>query len=154
MAAILRLQVLSMYENKLTDFINSFEKVVAETIHDDLLTPEIIIDAELSFKEINFSFVNIIDQMEPFGPANMRPVFISRNVKDTGYSKIIKEQHIRFVVQQHDKIFSGIGFNLAEKFQLLQNNIVDIIYTLEQNEWNGEKMIQLKIIDFRPSATA
>ena len=112
---------LSMYENKLPDFIDSFEKIVAETIHEDLLTPEIVIDAELSFKEINFSFLNIVDQMEPFGPGNMRPVFITQNVKDTGYSKVIKEQHIRFVLQQNDKIFTGIGFNMADKFHLLAN---------------------------------
>src|SRR6478735_960390 len=83
---------LSMCEDKLPDFIDSFEKIVAETIHEDLLIPEIPIDAELSFKEINFSFLNIIDQMEPFGPGNMRPVFITHNVRDIGYSRILKEQ--------------------------------------------------------------
>jgi single-stranded-DNA-specific exonuclease len=144
---------LSMYENKLPEFIDSFEKIVAETIHDDLLTPEIVIDAELSFKEINFGFLNIMEQMEPFGPANMRPVFISRNVKDTGYSRVLKEQHIRFVLQQHDKVFRGIGFNMADKFQLLQKNIpFDVVYTLDINEWNGERMIQFKIIDLKESA--
>jgi len=141
---------LSMHEDKLPDFIDSFEKVVAETIHEDLLTPEIIIDAALSFKDINFAFLNIIDQMEPFGPGNMRPVFISRNVKDTGYSKILKEQHIRFVLQQQDKIFNGIGFNMAEKFSLLEHNSpLDIVYTLDVNEWNGERMIQFKMIDIK-----
>jgi single-stranded-DNA-specific exonuclease len=145
---------LSMHEEQLPAFIDSFEKIVSETIHEDLLIPEIIIDAELSFKEITPLFLNIIDQMEPFGPGNMRPVFVSRDVRDTGYSKVLKEQHIRFVLQQHDKIFAGIGFNMAEKFQLLQMNCpVDVIYTLDWNEWNGEKMIQLKIIDFVLSAT-
>ncbi|MBV9961028.1 MAG: single-stranded-DNA-specific exonuclease RecJ [Parafilimonas sp.] len=139
---------LTMYENKLPDFIDSFERIVSETIHEDLLTPEIIIDAELSFKEISLAFLNIVDQMEPFGPGNMRPVFITKNVRDTGYSKVIKDQHIRFVLQQHDKIFTGIGFNMAEKFELLQKP-VDVVYTLDLNEWNGEKMIQLKVIDIR-----
>ncbi|MEP6466470.1 MAG: DHHA1 domain-containing protein, partial [Parafilimonas sp.] len=144
---------LSMHEDKLPDFVNSFEKIVAETIHEDLLTPEIIIDAELSFNDINFPLLNIIDQMEPFGPGNMRPVFISRNVKDTGYSKTVKEQHIRFVLQQDDKIFTGIGFNMADKYPLLQMNAhIDFVYTLDINEWHGEKTIQLKVIDFRPSA--
>ncbi|MEO8711670.1 MAG: single-stranded-DNA-specific exonuclease RecJ [Parafilimonas sp.] len=143
---------LSMHEDKLPDFINSFEKIVAETIHEDLLTPEIIIDAELSFKEINFAFLNILDQMEPFGPGNMRPVFISRNVKDTGYSKMLKEQHIRFVLQQEDKTMNGIGFNMADKFYLFETNKpVDVVYTLDINEWNGERMIQLKVIDFKLS---
>jgi single-stranded-DNA-specific exonuclease len=144
---------LSMSEEKLPDFINSFEKIVAETIDENLLTPEIIIDAELSFTEINATFINILNQMEPFGPGNMRPVFLSRNVKDTGYSKSVKEQHIRFVLQQHDKIFTGIGFNMADKFHLIEMHApLDIVYTLDWNEWNGEKLIQLKIIDFALSA--
>ena len=62
----------------------------------ELLIPEIVIDAEISFKDIKQSFYDILCQMEPFGPENLRPVFIARNVMDTGYSKIVKEQHIRF----------------------------------------------------------
>jgi len=144
---------LSMHAEKLPAFIDSFEKIVSATIREELLTPEIIIDAELNFKEITESFLNIIDQMEPFGPCNMRPVFIARSVRDTGYSKILKEQHIRFVLQQSEKIFTGIGFGMADKFHLLQkNHPVDIVYTLDWNEWNGEKMIQLKIIDFTLSS--
>jgi single-stranded-DNA-specific exonuclease len=140
---------LSMYEEKLPDFINSFEKIVSETIDENLLTPEIVIDAELNFTEINTTFLNILNQMEPFGPGNMRPVFISRKVMDTGYTKVVKEQHIRFVLQQHDKIFTGIGFNMADKFELIEKHApLDVVYTLDWNEWNGEKMIQLKVIDF------
>ncbi len=144
---------LSMHEKNLPAFINSFERVVSETIHEDMLTPEIIIDAELNFAEINTTFLNILNQMEPFGPGNMRPVFVSRNVMDTGYSKTVKEQHIKFVLQQHDKIFTGIGFNMAEKFNLIEMHApLNIVYTLDWNEWNGEKMIQFKIIDFALSA--
>ncbi|MGN6212986.1 single-stranded-DNA-specific exonuclease RecJ [Parafilimonas sp.] len=144
---------LSMLEDKLPGFIDSFEKVVSQTIAEELLIPEIIIDAELSFSEINFTFLNIIEQMEPFGPGNMRPVFISRNVKNTGYSKMVKETHVRFVLQQHDKILTGIGFNMAEKFALLESNLpLDVVYTLDINEWNGERMIQMKMIDFKLSA--
>lgn len=144
---------LSMYEEKLPAFIDSFEKIVSETIGEDLLTPEIIIEAELSFSEITSTFVDVLNQMEPFGPGNMRPVFLSKNVLDTGYSKAVKEQHIKFVLQQHDKIFSGIGFNMAEKFHLVEMHApLDVVYTLDWNEWNGEKIIQLKVIDFALSS--
>jgi single-stranded-DNA-specific exonuclease len=143
---------LTMQENKLPEFIDSFEKIVSETITEELLIPEIIIDAEISFKCINYSFLNIIDQMEPFGPYNMRPVFITHKVRDTGYSKIMKEQHIRFVFDQDGTVLTGIGFNLADKYQLLQANaLIDVVYTLDVNEWNGERMIQLKVIDFKRS---
>jgi single-stranded-DNA-specific exonuclease len=144
---------LSMLEDELPGFIDSFEKVVSQTIAEELLIPEIVIDAELSFNEINFTFLNIIEQMEPFGPGNMRPVFITRNVKNTGYSKLVKETHVRFVLQQHDKVLTGIGFNMAEKFALLELNLpLDVVYTLDINEWNGERMIQMKMIDFKLSA--
>lgn len=81
-------------------FRQKFNEVVSETIDERLLIPEIIIDAEISFTEITESFYNILVQMEPYGPENMRPVFIARNVMETGYSKILKEQHVRFVVKQ------------------------------------------------------
>lgn len=144
---------LSMHEEKLSAFIDSFEEVVANTIDENLLTPEIVIDAELSFSEINPTFINVLNQMEPFGPGNMRPVFVSRRVTDTGYSKTVKEQHIKFVLQQHDKVFTGIGFNMADKFFLIEKHLpLDVVYTLDWNEWNGERMIQLRVIDFALSA--
>lgn len=131
-------------------FADAFERVVGEQITDNLLIPEILIDATISFSEITPSFHSILHQMEPFGPDNTRPVFIAHNVTDTGFSKIVKEQHIRFVVKQHNISFTGIGFNMADKFHLLQMNApVDIVFTIDENEWNGEKKLQLKMIDFR-----
>lgn len=135
-------------------FRDKFEEVVSATIHPDLLTPEIIIDAELSLKDIKWPFYNILMQMEPFGPENMRPVFVARRVMDTGYSKIVKEQHVRFSVRQDGVTMTGIGFGMADKFHLLQlREPVDIVFKIDENEWNGEKSLQLRVIDFRLSAT-
>ena len=93
--------------------------------------------------------------MEPFGPDNMRPVFIAERVEETGYSKIVKEQHIRFALKQGNRIFNGIGFNMAEKFHLLQmKKPLDIVFTLDENEWNGNTSLQLKIIDIRLTESA
>ncbi len=143
---------MTMLPGKVDDFTQAFEKVVSETITEDLLVPEILIDAEVELKELTESFYNIICQMEPFGPENMRPIFIAKNVVETGYSKILKEQHIRFVIKQGSITFSGIGFGMAGKFSLLQQNKpLDIVFTIDLNEWNGEKNIQLKVIDFRIS---
>ena len=131
-------------------FRSRFEEVVASTIHPDMLIPEIVIDAEISFGEINWPFYNILCQMEPFGPDNLRPVFIVKNAMNSGYSKIVKEQHIKFVVKQDNIVLSGIGFNMGEKFHLLQmKKPLDIVYTLDENEWNGQKSLQLKVIDIR-----
>lgn len=135
-------------------FADAFEKEVSALITDDLLIPEIIIDAEISFTDITPSFFSILAQMEPFGPENMRPVFIARKVMDTGFSKIVKEQHIRFVLRQNNITLTGIGFNMADKFPILQQQEpIDIVFTLDENVWNGETNLQLKMIDLRISGS-
>ncbi len=143
---------LSMLPENLEAFSQKFNEVVCNTIDESLLIPETTIDAAINFDEINSGFYNILSQMEPFGPENMNPVFIVKNVKDNGYSRILKDKHIKFEVIQNNTRMSGIGFNMAEKFYLLQNNQpVDIVFSLEENEYNGNVRIQMKVIDFRPS---
>ncbi|MBC8033181.1 MAG: single-stranded-DNA-specific exonuclease RecJ [Chitinophagaceae bacterium] len=133
-------------------FMDKFEEVVAATISSDCLVPEIVIDSEVRFSDLRPSFYNILCQMEPFGPDNMRPVFIARNVVDSGWSKVVKDQHIKFSLQQDKIIFNGIGFNMADKFHLLEGkNAIDLVFTLDENEWNNQKHLQLKVIDIRPS---
>lgn len=142
---------MTMSPENVTAFCEKFETVVANTITPDLLVPEIEIDAEIKLADITPAFFNILQQFEPFGPANMRPVFISRHVFDyKGYSRIVKDQHIRFVVHQHDgAVIDGIGFGLAHKFNIIQDGAFDVVYTLDENEYNGRTSIQIKVIDIR-----
>jgi single-stranded-DNA-specific exonuclease len=137
---------------KIDAFRDHFEQIVAATIHEELLIPEIVIDAEISFKDIKESFYKILCEMEPFGPENLRPVFIVKNVNESGFSKIVKEQHIRFVLKQDNITLTGIGFGMAEKFHLLQfGKQIDIVFKIDENEWNGQKSLQLRMLDFRLS---
>ncbi|MEO6949327.1 MAG: single-stranded-DNA-specific exonuclease RecJ [Ginsengibacter sp.] len=133
-------------------FSKKFEEVVSASIDPSLLIPEIVIDEEISFKEVNKKFLDILHQMEPYGPLNLRPVFITRNVENTPWSKLVKEDHIRFVVKNSGITLTGIGFFMSDKFPLLQENkLIDMVYTIDENEWNGEVSLQLKVIDFRAS---
>ena len=135
-------------------FIQKFEETVASTIQPGSLFPELMVDATLPFETIRPAFYNILEQMQPYGPGNTQPVFISRNVTDNG-SRIVKELHIRFALRQGTTYVDGIGFNLAAKFPLLQTGKpIDIVYTIEENEWNNQKNLQLKVIDFAPSDLA
>ena len=135
-------------------FSDKFEETVAATIQPHSLIPELIIDAELSLDAIRPSFYNIQEQMQPFGPANTQPVFLARGLVDTG-SRIVKEQHVRFSLQQANTRVDGIGFGLAGKFHLLQTGRpVDVVFTLEENEWNNQKSLQLKVIDLALSSSA
>ncbi|HEY5371461.1 MAG TPA: single-stranded-DNA-specific exonuclease RecJ [Hanamia sp.] len=143
---------MSMLPENVEAFSKKFEEVVNATIDPSLLIPELIINAQISFKNITNGFYKIITEMEPYGPENLRPVFITRNAMNTPWTKVVKEQHIRFVVKNENITLTGIGFNLAEKFPLLQMNVpIDIVYTIDENEWNGETNLQLKVIDFRIS---
>jgi single-stranded-DNA-specific exonuclease len=141
---------MTMENDKVDAFCQKFEEVVQASIHPELLIPEIVIDAEISLMDIKQSFYDIICQMEPFGPDNLRPTFVAKKVYNTGWSKVVKENHIRFVLQQGTSKITGIGFNMAEKMPLLEaGKAVDVVFKLDENEWNGEKNLQLKVIDVR-----
>jgi single-stranded-DNA-specific exonuclease len=138
--------------DKIEAFRNKFEEVVSMTIPPELLLPEIVIDAEIKFRDVTWSFYNIISQMEPFGPENLRPHFLVKNVFDTGHSRVLKEQHLRFVLYQDNIRLTGIGFGMAEKLPLLQmKKPVDIVFKIDENEWNGQRNLQLRMIDLRLS---
>jgi len=142
---------MTLLPEQVEHFSRKFEEVVAATIAPHLLVPEIKIDAEVRFSDLRQPFYNILTQMEPFGPDNPRPVFVAYAVQDAG-SRIVKEDHIRFVLQQDQVVFNGIGFSMAAKFPLLQlKKPVDIVFTLDENEWNNHKHLQLKVVDFRLS---
>lgn len=144
---------MTMSPENVKTFVERFEEVVSRTIPPELLIPEIEIDAEIKLADIKQPMFNIIKQFEPFGPTNLRPVFITKNVYDyRGYSKVVKEQHIKFVVHQHNgEIIDGIAFGMAEKFSIVQNGAFDIVYSLDENEYNGVTKLQMKVIDIRPS---
>jgi len=141
--------------DKVELFREKFEEVVAATIHPDMLIPEIVIDHEIRLRDITPTFYNIICQMEPFGPQNLRPVFVVRHVFDTGASRILKETHLRVAIRQEHATITGIGFGMAHLYPLLENGKpVDIVFTIDENEWNGEKNLQLRLIDVRAAAQA
>ncbi|MDA3616302.1 single-stranded-DNA-specific exonuclease RecJ [Polluticaenibacter yanchengensis] len=143
---------LTLKPENLDLFIDRFETVVSGSITEEMLSPEIVIDTEINFADITETFYNIILQMEPYGPENMRPVFITRNVYETGMSRIVKEAHIKFSLKHGSNIMNGIGFGLADKFELLQpNRPIDIVYTLDINVYRDVRSIQLKVLDIKAS---
>ena len=144
---------MTMLPEQVDLFIAKFEEIVSTTIQPHLLIPQINVDGVVRFKELNNTFYHVMSQMEPFGPENARPILLAKSVFDSGYSKIVKEHQIKFSLKQDGLSFSGIGFNLAEKFSLVQSKKpIDILFTLDENEWNGEKNLQLKVIDLRPNS--
>jgi single-stranded-DNA-specific exonuclease len=134
-------------------FKDAFEKEVERTIHPDMLTPEISVDAEINFADITPKLTRILKQFEPFGPQNMTPVFLTKNVKDTGYGKPMgqEEEHLRlFVKQNNSEGIAAIGFGLGDKYDLTTNQkTFDAVYCIDENEWNGKVSLQLRLRDIK-----
>ena len=134
-------------------FKEAFEKEVEKTIHPDMLVPEISIDVEINFSDITPKLIRILKQFEPFGPMNMTPTFLTKDVKDTGYGKLMgqEDEHLRlFVKQNGSEGIAAIGFGLGDKFDLTTNQKpFQVAYCIDENEWNGKVSIQLRLKSIR-----
>ena len=137
--------------DQLEAFKEAFEQSVAERITEEQLTPEITINSVLPLDNINMNFYQIISQMEPFGPDNMKPIFIAHKVQDTGYSKIVKDQHISCSFKQAKNTLRGIGYNMQQHMNVIESGKpFDIVFQLQLNDWQGTQSVQLQIIDIKP----
>ncbi len=143
---------LTLEPDNYTAFKNKFEEVVENTIKRELLVPEIRIDASLELSDITPKFFRILQQMGPFGPQNMKPVFTTNSVRDNGYGKTVGEDksHLKLnIINGADqKTYNAIGFGLGNKIKLIQNDF-DIAYSLDENEWNGKTSVQLLLKDIK-----
>lgn len=137
--------------HKIEDFITAFDKIVSERITEEQLIPQIEIDAEIELTDINEKFFNIVEQMGPFGPGNMRPVFVTKCVYDTGYSKILNGNHLKLnILKDGQNPKNGIGFGMGDYMKIIENNeTFDICYQLYANVWNGQTKIEFKLKDLR-----
>jgi single-stranded-DNA-specific exonuclease len=144
---------MTLKEENYENFKNAFENEVKKTIHPDLLIPEISVDLEMNFSDLDEKFMRILKQFEPFGPENMTPVFLSKNIIDSGYAKTLGNdaEHLKaFVKQNNSQNFNAIGFGLGEKIDIVKNrNPFEAVYVLEENEWNGTVSLQLQLRDVR-----
>lgn len=146
---------MTLLEENYENFKNAFEKVVQETIHPDLLTPEISYDAEIELSEINPKLMRLLKQFEPFGPENMTPLFLAKGLTDSGYAKTLgsDNEHLKaFIKQGNSESFGAIGFGLGNKLDLVANkNKFDAIFSLEENEWKDTVTLQLQLRDINTS---
>ena len=135
-------------------FTKRFEQIVSETILPEQLIPKIEIDTELNFDQIDAKFYRILKQFMPFGPGNMTPIFITRNVMDYGTSKLVGKDktHLKLelISETSRKPVQGVGFSMGEYINRIKNNeLFDICYSIDENEYNGKTSLQLIIRDIR-----
>lgn len=145
---------LSMKEENIPAFTDRFEQFVAENILEEQTYPQIEIDAVLEFKDITPKFFRVLKQFAPFGPGNMKPIFVSKKVLDFGTSRLVgkEQEHLKLelIDTSSENVMNGIAFRMHEyNAHLKALNPLDICYTLEENNFNGNTSIQLMIRDIK-----
>src|SRR5215471_10750842 len=141
---------LSIKGTKLELFVDAFENVAREFLAPDDLLPVLDIDAPLTFADIGFPLMRELESLKPFGVGNPEPLFMSetvevceRNVFSTG---------ARFRLRQKGRVLGGVAFGVGEDFPGIPGTNIDVVYRLGENEWNGTKAVELKIVNARPAA--
>jgi single-stranded-DNA-specific exonuclease len=147
--------------DKIDEFRIEFNAVVQELMSEDIRTPEIRIDSEITLGELTPRFLRILKEFAPFGPSNMRPIFLAKGVELVGLPKIVGKDHLRFKVRQNQNVLDAIGFGLAGLIDEVRNNPkgLDLVFSVDEHQfpqqnYNGggtEIFPQLKIKDIRKS---
>lgn len=150
---------LTMPLDNVTAFKMKFNEVAQDWLTEDMLVPEIEIDTEIDFRDIFENqlggmpkFYRVLKQLAPFGPDNMAPVFVSRQVKDTGYSRLLKDEHVKLSIRQAEYpeiIIDAIAFGFGHLMPRILKEPFDIVYTIAENHWQGRTSLQLMIKDIR-----
>ena len=134
-------------------FKKRFNEYVNNTITDEMLTPEIEIDLKINLNDINSKFYRILRQFAPFGPGNMKPIFQTNGIADTGFARIVGKNHLKLTVA-HPEIrsffYPAIAFQQGESLEYIEQGMpFNICYHIEENEWNGNVSLQLNIKDIK-----
>ena len=148
---------LTLKKENVPVFIERFEEAVKQTISDDQLVPQVIIDMELDFTDITEKFYSILEQFQPFGPENLAPVFMTGKVYDTGMGRVVGSsgEHLKLDLCSESTgtvSIPAIAFGQGNRFPVIkEGRPIDICYSVEMNEFKGIKNLQLNIRDIRPS---
>lgn len=144
---------LSLKEENIKEFVSCFEKYVVENITEDSLVPEITIDSFLNLENITEKFYSVLKQFAPFGPGNMSPVFASDGVMDTGYAKVVGNNHLKLQVCYPDNrniSFNAIAFGHSDKMEIIRKKLpFELCYSINENVWRERSSLQLMVKDIR-----
>ncbi len=142
---------LSIQEENINEFKSRFEEIAGTRLRDEQLVPKLTIDAEITLAEIDAMFLKLLRYFAPFGPQNMRPVFVSKKLQVVGSPSLVGSNHLKFKVRQHDHVFDVIGFGMGDLAYRVRSGEsgIDLAFVIEENEWMGRKGIQLRAKDIR-----
>jgi single-stranded-DNA-specific exonuclease len=138
---------------KIDEFKSKFNRIVRETVKEDDLLQEIVIDSKIKFSEITAKFLRIMDQLAPFGPGNMRPIFLAEDVEVSNPPRIVGSNHLIVSLKQNgsEKVFDCIGFNMGNLCDplLKKNSLLDVVFSIDKTSKDGRVFPQFKFKDIK-----
>lgn len=141
---------LTIEENMIDGFRDALNRVAQEMLTGDDLVPKVRIDGQIRLGGIDNRLLKILELFAPFGPQNMRPVLVSRDVQVVGIPRVVGSNHLKFKVRQDGKVLEAIGFEMGELlYRATPGEQIDLAYVLEENEWQGRRRIQLRVKDLK-----
>lgn len=142
---------LTIQEEKIPAFVEQFKEVARRMITPEDLVPRVKIDCEVELKDFDERLIRLLKLMGPFGPLNLRPVFVSRNLKIVGEPTVVGTNHLKLALEQDGIKMNAIGFNLGDRIDEIDQNTgqLDCVYVVEENYWNGRKELQLRLKDIK-----
>ncbi len=142
---------LLIHKDNIEKFKVRLNEISIQKLTEQDLEPKLWIDAAITFDQIDERLIHFMEKLAPFGPQNMRPVFMSRDVKVSGMASIVGDNHLRLKISQNGQIFSAVGFGQGSWARTLsiQNPLFDIAFVIEKNIYNGKENIQLRLKDLK-----
>jgi single-stranded-DNA-specific exonuclease len=142
---------LTMEKNNLAEFRRRMDEIACKKLQENDFKPELVVDSQIDLSKINMKFWKLLSQFEPFGPGNLRPVFVSEGVELYGEPTIVGNGHLKLRVQQNGSgVFDAIGFNMHEYLPAVRktpDNRINLAYVIEENFWNNRRTLQLRLKD-------
>jgi single-stranded-DNA-specific exonuclease len=144
---------LSLESARIREFRAAINDVADETLGPEDLMPRLRVDADLTFRSITGDVASGIASLAPFGAGNPRPVFAARGVQIIDGPRKLKERHLKMALKQDGRIFRAIAWRAAERHDYLTEHraALDVAFSLEQNQFNGETFTELTLADLRKS---
>jgi single-stranded-DNA-specific exonuclease len=146
---------LTMEKENLPEFRNRINQIAYDKLQENDFKPELLIDSKMDLSHVDMKFWKLLSQFEPFGPGNLRPVFVSENIDIYGDPAIVGKGHLKMKIRQNGSVvFDAIGFNMHEFMPAVRESKdrkVDVAYVIEENYWNNKRTLQLRLKDIHVS---
>ncbi len=145
---------LSIAPDKVEAFRKKFVEVSGRILSEEDITPKLHIDLEIELSDIDDDFMGAIERFAPFGPQNMRPVFLTRNCEVSAQPYVVGNNHLKMRIRKGDVEFDVIGFGFGDMIRTISSRgcLVDVVYVVEYNTWNGVTRKQIRLKDIRLTA--